>query len=533
MRIQIRLGGQIGGHLVRWSKPYLRLFAMCFFWIIIFQFGLAQTNFRKKIEQADPAHNLPNVSLEDKTEIHRNFLDSAIQHQNQDDQLYAHLLLGFDFINSYQYEQAGQHFNEAEQIAMEMENPSSHGWVLYRKGILNLRLKNYEAALELYLRAGNRCQESGDSLCMGESLEQVSVMYAILDSTQQAIQYHDIAMPLLEKYGSEKHLASALNNFGIVLSTKKEYEKAIEYSHQAIQAYRALGDLKSESKAKNNLADVYRRQNRFMEAKRLYQECIDTNMVHNLTENLVSNYRGLYRLFQDHGYYQQANEYIDLYYLMRDSLAGNETKRRIAEMEAQLDSKHREFLLEKSRVALEIARRESERNIWIIVVLTISIVVGIGYTMNTRKIMKIDIDQKKESLKRISHLLAQKNAQLLAISKQWSSMEPSHRQSANPEMNDNIFEIRILTDSDWSEFKSAFEKTYPKYIQSLRHKHPSLSEAEERLCLLLKLSLKSKEISLILGISKEGVKKTRQRLRKKMGLNSDENLDQVIQAITE
>lgn len=68
----------------------------------------------------------------------------------------------------------------------------------------------------------------------------------------------------------------------------------------------------------------------------------------------------------------------------------------------------------------------------------------------------------------------------------------------------------------------------PGYIQRLRTVNYELSEAEERLFLLLKLNLKRKEIAGILGISPDSVKKTRTRLRKRLILSANESLEDYI-----
>lgn len=45
---------------------------------------------------------------------------------------------------------------------------------------------------------------------------------------------------------------------------------------------------------------------------------------------------------------------------------------------------------------------------------------------------------------------------------------------------------------------------------------------------LLKINLSSKEIACILNISTDGIKKARQRLRKKMELSPDESLEYTV-----
>ena len=48
---------------------------------------------------------------------------------------------------------------------------------------------------------------------------------------------------------------------------------------------------------------------------------------------------------------------------------------------------------------------------------------------------------------------------------------------------------------------------------------------------LMKMNLSSKEIANILNISSDGIKKARQRLRKKMGIDSNDSLEATVIAI--
>ncbi|MGB3546814.1 MAG: helix-turn-helix transcriptional regulator [Saprospiraceae bacterium] len=94
---------------------------------------------------------------------------------------------------------------------------------------------------------------------------------------------------------------------------------------------------------------------------------------------------------------------------------------------------------------------------------------------------------------------------------------------------DNIFEQSILTDLDWQEFKSFFEPKHPGYIFKLRKAFPDLTEAEERLFLLIKTNLTTKEIAALIGISSASVKKTRNRLRKRLSLAEETSLEDYVQ----
>ncbi|MCB0665116.1 MAG: tetratricopeptide repeat protein [Saprospiraceae bacterium] len=509
---------------------YIKVFLIGWLTVLILASAYSQTNFRARLEKADPVEEVDSP-VEKKIEIHQEFLHSALLHSNAQDILFAHLLLSSDYMDKLDYESVAHHLNEAEMVCFKSNRSGDKGWVKYRKGILQLRLKEYESALRLYLDASDLCLEARDSLCVGETWEQASVMYAILDSIEQAFHYHALAMPLLKNFGSLKQLASANNNFGSVLTIRGEFDRAKDYLNLAMEEFKRLEDRKSALKTKNNLANVYRVQHSVDDARRLYYECIDSNLKYGFTENLVSNYRGIYRLLQDHGFYQDANEYIDLYYEIRDSLANNDIKQKLSAMELELAKKQSEYLFEKNRSELAEARYLSMRNKWLALFAVSMLLFLVGYVIFLRRQTGREMLQNKESLMKLSNLLMQKNLQIRTLKAESSYSGEADEMIRGEALMENIYDVRILTDMDWLEFKGAFEKVYPNFIQKLRHRYPILSEGDERLSLLIKLSLSSKEIAAILGISKDSVKKSRQRLRKKMDLEKEDDLLQKINEI--
>jgi DNA-binding CsgD family transcriptional regulator len=65
----------------------------------------------------------------------------------------------------------------------------------------------------------------------------------------------------------------------------------------------------------------------------------------------------------------------------------------------------------------------------------------------------------------------------------------------------------------------------------MRVKLPDLTPAETRLLVLTKLKLSNKEMGAMLGIGYDAIKKTRQRLRKKIDLPEEGGLDKLIAII--
>jgi tetratricopeptide (TPR) repeat protein len=91
--------------------------------------------------------------------------------------------------------------------------------------------------------------------------------------------------------------------------------------------------------------------------------------------------------------------------------------------------------------------------------------------------------------------------------------------------------IRILTNEDWVHFRELFDTHFPNFGILLKSKLPDLTVAEIRLFLLLKAGFEAHEIAHMQGISTSSVYTARYRLRRKLGLADDADLENFIVSI--
>lgn len=82
----------------------------------------------------------------------------------------------------------------------------------------------------------------------------------------------------------------------------------------------------------------------------------------------------------------------------------------------------------------------------------------------------------------------------------------------------------LRLDKVWKKFVQQFELVCPSFIKSLTSKHPNLSQNDLRLCVYLKIGTSNKEISLISNVNEGSVRKTLNRMKKKMALGKEDNL---------
>lgn len=81
---------------------------------------------------------------------------------------------------------------------------------------------------------------------------------------------------------------------------------------------------------------------------------------------------------------------------------------------------------------------------------------------------------------------------------------------------DKLVQSTILTNDAWDEFQRLFDKVHKGFIFRLKEKFTNLTENDMRLLCLVKLQLSRREMANMLGVSQEAIKKSKQRLRKKL-----------------
>lgn len=124
----------------------------------------------------------------------------------------------------------------------------------------------------------------------------------------------------------------------------------------------------------------------------------------------------------------------------------------------------------------------------------------------------------KNSLKDFTETINQNN---IIISKlrlelaESTTVDAETKNKVSDQLN-NMLKSHLLTQERWVDFRNEFELAYPDYLKNLKKDHPQLTENDLRILTLMKLDLTNKSMGDLLGISLEGVKKAKQRLKKKI-----------------
>ena len=86
--------------------------------------------------------------------------------------------------------------------------------------------------------------------------------------------------------------------------------------------------------------------------------------------------------------------------------------------------------------------------------------------------------------------------------------------------------------SNWDQFVSHFDEINNDSLKKLKGKFPKLSKTDLKVCAYLLLNLSSKEIAQLMNISVRGVEIARYRLRKKLSLETEQNLNDFLSEVS-
>ncbi len=91
-----------------------------------------------------------------------------------------------------------------------------------------------------------------------------------------------------------------------------------------------------------------------------------------------------------------------------------------------------------------------------------------------------------------------------------------------------MIDRNLENNEDWATFEKYFDQAHVNFFSRLKDTHSTLTPKDLRLCAYLKMNLTTKEIAHLLSVSPRSVEVHRYRLRKRLGLDSSDNLTEYL-----
>jgi len=137
------------------------------------------------------------------------------------------------------------------------------------------------------------------------------------------------------------------------------------------------------------------------------------------------------------------------------------------------------------------------------------------------KNLKQDIENKNKELASSTMSLIKKNEFLNKIKNELKNTSDDEKLVSVIQ----IIDKNINNSDDWKMFEEAFNNADKGFFKKIKKVHPKLTANDLRLCMYLRMNLSSKEIAPLLNISPRSIEIKRYRLRKKINLERNVNLN--------
>ena len=363
-------------------------------------------------------------------------------------------------------------------------------------------------------------------------------------------------------YLSQNKYDSAFSKLNIAIDIYKKLNKLTELCEaydMLTQAYISKKDYKNALINANNLLEVANNSSSLIKV----QEC--HFLISEIYEKLNDDTKALY-------YYKLGSR-------LRDSLLNADKLLQISNLENDLKIEQKEK--ESSILKLELSKQSTIRNYLIVIsVLVILIALGIWNRYNFKKkqnimleekndqlnkaniqidnyykekiqlqeeahskesqIMKLnneilqnELEMKHKELTALAINLVDKNEYLMKLKEQAESIGKAKPDEVGPLVRMIIRSINVNArgEESWQVFETQFKAIHRGFMEFITAQYPDLIVTELKICTLLKINLSSKEISSLLNLSIRTVEDYRLKIRKKMGLDSEMNLNQYIASL--
>jgi len=142
-----------------------------------------------------------------------------------------------------------------------------------------------------------------------------------------------------------------------------------------------------------------------------------------------------------------------------------------------------------------------------------------------------ELDSAQSKLDAFRHSAQEKNQLIEHFTHEIERIKAGEAEQADNELRSKLERATLLTDEQWENFRVTFELVHKGFFGALKKKMPDLTQAEIRFLALSKLKLTSKEMASMLGVSPNAIRINRHRLRKKLDLDKDDMIDELVDDI--
>ncbi len=421
------------------------------------------------------------------------------------------------------------------------------GTILLDRGDVDNAMNYFKESLAL-------AREIDCKVSIANTLTSFSNAYKAKGSLDSSLIFSREALNIYSDLKNDRLIASSEHLVGATLIQLGRYAEAERSLQHAVSIFKKLDEETGVIITNMSIADAMNKQGKpegIDLANLTLQEALKIDSP-NLLSTVYNKLSAIYAFNHD---YEKAFEYQTKHKTIEDSLFTSEKERIMTEMEAKFQAEKRDSQIQY----LTIKNKTQRKNNILLGILIVFFAAGMVLLLFLFKIKSTAFNRQQKLLEQekiihaqekqiavkekqlLSEQLESKNRELAskalemlryndAISSIINKLETlsaslNNNQEVEKPIKDIIHQLETHTKQNiWNEFEKIFKNIHSGFYDKLLSICPELSSTEIKIAALLKLNLTTKEIAAITFKSEGGIKTTRYRLRKKLGLSGDDKL---------
>lgn len=416
-----------------------------------------------------------------------------------------------------------------------------------------IRQKKYDEAMELSQEVVNELEGKNDaSGTLGLAYNSLGALHELKDDKDTAEKYYNLALEEFQKGDNVAYLPTSYCKMGEIAKSKNDkanswfnFKKALslaettENKQAQVNAMIALGNWYVDFESDLLQAEIYFNKARII-AVTLSDKTFEIKSIEALIE--------LKKKQED---FKQVSDLQRQVITIKDNFYSFEREQIVKSLEIQFEVSEKNRKLELVSAEKEVSKLTNYFLITLLAVLLIAFAILYFFLKRINKrdkeLLKAkeelvilmeeqekfkeqqfqnDIEFKESQLSAITIQMLEKNELLDEIKTILNKKEPTSESEIK-----KLVSKYTIHDNNWKDFDNYFESVNKNFYTRLKQKYPDISSNDLKICALIKLNLSIKEMASILNISPDSVKTARHRLRKKLQLNTEENLTDFILSV--
>ena len=468
--------------------------------------------------------------------------------------------LGEILVHFGAFREATDNFNQAIKYYKSKNEIKKQAFCLNLLGDIHEKTENKSLAINNYKKSLILYQSIQFTEGEIQSIGRIGHFHEKQKRYKEALKYQNSALELLNStFDSPKNQkALILENIGSIYEDLENYKQALLYFHKALTINNRTKNTHQHISIANNIGDCYRKSGlieksikythiahtlalQMNDKPQLYSALKDLAKAYHLTEQNLKAYEflrdahKLYKVIYSENNALQISGLQTVHYTKEkeDQIQLLKKDKRIASFNNQLYLIGIVLLISFIGAIVSFYQYRISKKNQIFIIEQELIQRKLTDTLENEKKLKKEIDLKNNSLASYALQSVQNQKVITEVADKLHNME----NNKNLDMPFVIGKVRkevehyLKQGKDWEEFKLFFEEVHPDFYEKLRLLVPNLTTSEIRLCTLLRLSMRSKDISTVLRVTPDSVRIARYRLRKKLPIKSGEDLIKFIMNI--